>query len=219
MIIPDVNLHADTRLDETLNPKDEVVIVDRVRVCVCVRRPTGGSVLCARTSSSALRARSGPVLYGLGVACLCCLHCQCRKHVHAHVPVCVRVGARVCVDAQGVLLCGIMNSRTLGKNANGLIHILMNDVGPDQARSFIDQVRPCAPPPPFQPFSSCPFLCTAGTPLHYLSRACTSGVFRAFLCQALRFPRLHSCTPPPPPACMCAPSLPPTPPHNRFSEW
>ncbi len=39
MIIPDVNLHADTRLDETLNPKDEVVIVDRVRVvhmCVCV---------------------------------------------------------------------------------------------------------------------------------------------------------------------------------------
>jgi hypothetical protein len=44
---------------------------------------------------------------------------------------------------QGQVVCGNLNSKTLGKSANGLIHILMNDVGPDGARSFIDQVCRC----------------------------------------------------------------------------
>jgi hypothetical protein len=31
MIIPDVNLNAEVKLDASLNPKDETVIIDRVR--------------------------------------------------------------------------------------------------------------------------------------------------------------------------------------------
>ncbi len=42
---------------------------------------------------------------------------------------------------QGTVLCGILNAKTLGRSAGGLIHIIVNDVGPDKARSFIDQVR------------------------------------------------------------------------------
>ena len=42
---------------------------------------------------------------------------------------------------QGVLLTGILKKSTLGTSANGLIHILMNDIGPDGARSFVDQVQ------------------------------------------------------------------------------
>ncbi len=54
---------------------------------------------------------------------------RCRRHF-------------LCSTAwQGVVLCGILNKKILGTSANGLIHILMNDIGPDGARSFIDQVQ------------------------------------------------------------------------------
>lgn len=47
---------------------------------------------------------------------------------------------RVIID-RGQLLAGIVDKKTLGKSAGGLIHIIMNDATPEHARDFINNVQ------------------------------------------------------------------------------
>jgi DNA-directed RNA polymerase beta' subunit len=42
---------------------------------------------------------------------------------------------------QGVLVCGVLTKKVLGASLMGLIHVIMNDVGPEGARSFVDQIQ------------------------------------------------------------------------------
>ena len=85
-----------------------------------------------------------------GVAVPCNDVSRCEEACFASVFVssgfcCANLRRSICCFAgwmfQGVLLTGILKKSTLGTSANGLIHILMNDIGPDGARSFVDQVQ------------------------------------------------------------------------------
>ena len=42
---------------------------------------------------------------------------------------------------QGELVTGILSKKLLGPAPNGLIHVLMNDVGPDGCRDFVDNIQ------------------------------------------------------------------------------
>ena len=55
---------------------------------------------------------------------------------------CVCPCALVCVGVgQGTLLCGTLRKSTLGRDMFGLIHVLMNDLGPAATSSFMDQLQ------------------------------------------------------------------------------
>ena len=47
---------------------------------------------------------------------------------------------KVIID-RGELLAGIIDKKTLGKSAGGLVHVIMNDAAPEDARDFLNNVQ------------------------------------------------------------------------------
>ena len=55
---------------------------------------------------------------------------------------------------QGELLAGILDKATLGKGDGGIIHVIMNDIGSDATRDFINSVSRALDRTPVWPSSS-----------------------------------------------------------------